>query len=314
MLKRFREESVNPMEEISNEIDRVVDSWVSDLLRGMITSPMNPAAKRSLWDRFKGTLSNLWYGGKYNPKNPYYWKHRFGDELGSTIPVSSPPPLPQQESFDPSIFTLQEYHQLKSVVDTFEETINEQELPAGTEKLQLVQRIKTAAEELKKNLKDIFARGCGGQAPQPVDPAPVAAPIKRGRGRPRKNPAAAAKPVGPVSGLEDPPPAFLRAIDSPASKTAPVLKNYAKWLPKTENQGKTLEYLKDNHQLVDAILHPDYGESDFHSSDSGNTLETSAQHKIRALEKLKKDAVNQGENPSILDKIDEAITKMKKFL
>jgi len=302
MLKSFREENVISLDQFSKEVDRVVDNWVSDLLRAMVSSPMDPTAKRSLWDRFKGTLSNIWYGGKYNPQNPYYWKHRFGDELGSTVE-------PKKENFDPSVFSLQEYNQLKSTVDAFEQAINEQDLPAGADKLRLVQIIKSEAEKLKKNLKDIFA------ASQQVSPVPsttdlpVASPevptapsekvsvtkIKRRVGRPRKA----------VSVKQD--------LPSPPEYMVGSEENYKNWLPKKENTGRSLDDLRKDKQYVDYILHPEYGVNNFYDADNDESVESAANHKIKILEKLKDDAIRHNENSEVINKILEAITKMKKF-
>jgi len=141
MLKRFGiKEELESSQEISSKIDAIVDKWVSDLTSGLVNNPMDFSKRASLWDRMKGTLSNIWHG-KYNPKNPNYWKNRFGDELGS-----------QEESYDPSVFSLQEYTQIKSIIENAERQLNEA-IPTGSEKLTLVRVLKNAAEKLKKDLK-----------------------------------------------------------------------------------------------------------------------------------------------------------------
>ena len=144
ILKKFREEHNG--KELSNEISAAVDSWVSDLIRSLVSEPMNPALKRGLWDRFKGSVSNIWHGGRTNTNNPYYWKNRFGDELGA------------QESFNPSFLNLKQYHEIRSIVKKIEDQLNQlnEDVPQGAEKLRIVQLIKSSAEKLKMNLYDII--------------------------------------------------------------------------------------------------------------------------------------------------------------
>ena len=144
ILKKFREEHNG--KELSNEISAAIDSWVSDLIRSLVSEPMNPALKRGLWDRFKGSVSNIWHGGRTNTNNPYYWKNRFGDELGA------------QESFNPSFLNLKEYYEIRSIVKKIEEQLNQinEDVPQGAEKLRIVQLIKSSAEKLKMNLYDII--------------------------------------------------------------------------------------------------------------------------------------------------------------
>ena len=110
ILKKFREEHNG--KELSNEISAAIDSWVSDLIRSLVSEPMNPALKRGLWDRFKGSVSNIWHGGRTNTNNPYYWKNRFGDELGA------------QESFNPSFLNLKQYYEIRSIVKKIEDQLN----------------------------------------------------------------------------------------------------------------------------------------------------------------------------------------------
>lgn len=310
MLKSFREQNADVSKQISDEIDRVVDDWVRQLLTKMVATPMDPSAKRSLWDRFKGTLANVWYGGKYDPQNPYYWKHRFGDELGATT-----------ENFDPSVFSLKEYHELKTAVDKFENFINEQELPAGAEKLRLVRTIRNEADRLKKTLKDIFAKSCSQptttvgpesdvevekQAQPQAQPQPQqsATAPKRGRGRPRKIPVS-------VPAEDDLPPPTNQGEDKNKYELDENI--YKKMLPKEENQNKTLEELKDAKQKVDAILHTDFSVNHFYDSDNDEDIASSADREIKKLNKLKADAIKKNESQKILDKIDSAIKKMEEF-
>ena len=62
---------------IPQEVDRMVAQLKSSLLNPIT----HPTAKRGLWDRFKGTLSNFWWG-RGNQDNPYFWKNKLGDNLG----------------------------------------------------------------------------------------------------------------------------------------------------------------------------------------------------------------------------------------
>jgi hypothetical protein len=314
MLKSFREQNVDVSKQISDEIDRVVDDWVRQLLTKMVATPMDPSAKRSLWDRFKGTLANVWYGGKYNPQNPYYWKHRFGDELGATT-----------ENFDPSVFSLKEYHELKTAVDKFESFINEQELPAGAEKLRLVRTIRDEADRLKKTLKDIFAKSCSqptatvgseseaeaevelkqAQPQAQSQPQQSATAPKRGRGRPRKIPVS-------VPTEDDMPPPPNQEEDKNKYEVGSE-ERYKKMLPKEENQEKSLEDLKNEEQTVDLILNPGFLVNHFYDSDNDANVASAAEHEISVLNKLKRDAEKRNESQEILDKIDSAIKRMEEF-
>lgn len=144
------------MDDLKKEIDRVVDQWVSEVLKQRILQPDSPSRKIGLWDRFKKGLSNLFYG-QDDKKNPYYWQNRLGS-------------MGVKESFDP--LTLSEYSEIKCVLDRTEMILEETD---ETERLQLVRIIRGAAEELKRMLYGVFLRA-GRKTNSNSTEAPTGAP------------------------------------------------------------------------------------------------------------------------------------------
>lgn len=124
---------------LKRQIDAIVDRWVSTVLRDRLLSGTSYPEKRSLWDRFKQGVANWWYGPQGEDENPYKWRNRFGNALGVS------------ESFDPSVFTLKEYSEIKGLLDSAERKIDESE---DFEKLKIAQIIRSAAQELKGMLFD----------------------------------------------------------------------------------------------------------------------------------------------------------------
>lgn len=145
---------IKQMEDLKKEIDRVVDQWVSEVLKQRILQPDSPSRKIGLWDRFKKGLSNLFYR-QDDKKNPYYWQNRLGH-------------MGVKESFDP--LTLSEYSEIKCVLDKAEVLLEETD---ETERLQLVRIIRGAAEELKRMLYGVFLRA-GRNTGSAEAPAPAA--------------------------------------------------------------------------------------------------------------------------------------------
>ena len=135
----------------------MVDDWVGGLIRRLLARG-SAGPKRGLWDRFKGGISNLIYG-RDKESNPYYWKNRFGDDLGAQA----------KEHFDPSIFTLSQYGNIKRIIEEAEKKAEEallikQENSGGEENLQIVRVLRSAADELKQKLLSFFS----GQSLQPA--------------------------------------------------------------------------------------------------------------------------------------------------
>ncbi|MEI8269978.1 MAG: hypothetical protein WCG45_01285, partial [bacterium] len=157
-------------QEIAAKINAIVDSWTQELISLLLKSGSGTGsgAKRGLWDRFKGTVSNLWHG-RDGESNPYKWVNKFGDNLG------------QRESF-----SLEQYKNLKETCDILEYQINE-----DVENLRIFQLIKSAAAKLKQDLHtaivnkpEISNSGNATIAPaaevRPKNPSPVAAePLKQ---------------------------------------------------------------------------------------------------------------------------------------
>ena len=227
ILKKFREE--HNEKELSNEISAAVDSWVSDLIRSLVSEPMNPSLKRGLWDRFKGSVSNIWHGGRTNTNNPYYWKNRFGDELGA------------QESFNPSFLNLKEYYEIRSIVKKIEEQLNQinEDVPQGAEKLRIVQLIKSSAEKLKMNLYDIITSKDVDDIGPSVEQTPTPTQTEKlFRAVPRK----AKKPV-----LEEPTKtAPEQTAPEEPTKTAP------------EETAKPTKPSENELSLINKIISPDF--------------------------------------------------------
>lgn len=151
---------------LKKEIDAVVDSWVSTVLKDRLIGGTNRSAPKSLWDRLKQGVANWWYGPQGEKDNPYRWQNRFGGSLGVS------------ESFNPSMFTLHEYADIKGFVESIEQRINESS--EGFDKLRIAQIIRSAAADLKamlfNALKDLSVAPAGSQAEAPPVEVPTASP------------------------------------------------------------------------------------------------------------------------------------------
>lgn len=123
---------------LEREISTVVDNWVSTILKDRLMSGTSKPSPRSMWDRLKQGVANWWYGPQGEKDNPYRWQNRFGNSLGSAG---------VRESFDPSVFTLHEYSEIRQLVESVESRINESNV--DFEKLKLTQILRAAAGELK---------------------------------------------------------------------------------------------------------------------------------------------------------------------
>lgn len=147
---------------IQQQVNQIVDAWVTDLKRTLI-NPMTPLSqRRGVWDRFKNTMSNMWHG-RYNQSNPYFWKNKLGDDLGAT----------QEESFNPNNLSLADYKSLRDICESLEAQLNE-DVPAGAENLRLVRMIDTKAQELKQKLMSIVG---GVEDGSPMSATPSAPSI-----------------------------------------------------------------------------------------------------------------------------------------
>jgi hypothetical protein len=321
MLKSFRIKEENDISQIvKQEISKIIDQWVDDTLRNKIITPqMDPSKQRGLWDRFKGGLSNLWHG-RNNQNNPYYWKNRFGDDMGA------------QESFDPSVFTLNEYSLIKSMIDETEKKINES-LPADTEKLKIVKVIKQSAEELKQKLYNIFALNCPTQqqadsptqqkadsptqqkADSPTQQQADSPTQQQADNQPQQDKRPRSQRLKSVT-TNDSLRAKVNAAKVPQKKDEPPAMNsgvleleeeqYKNYLPKEVNKGITADELSSENQLVDTILAKDFNfEENFPSG-----FETKA---LNLLMRLKHDAEIKKEESKILEKIDMAISIIERI-
>lgn len=165
-FKDYREEATAaPVQAINqtDTIDKLVDAWIYELKKSLIGSATSPENRRGVWDRFKNWMSNMWHG-RYDPKNPYSWQNKLGDDLGRQTEAYIP---------NPNDFNLNEYKEVKQICDSLEKSLNEEEIP-GTEKLKMINIINQKAQELKDVLKKIINNK--NQNIQPQTPAPSAPP------------------------------------------------------------------------------------------------------------------------------------------
>jgi hypothetical protein len=303
-------EDINVEQIIKSEISKVVDQWVNDLVRNKIAAPMPQQYQRGLWDRVKGTLSNLWYagrGGRNNQNNPYYWKNRFGDELGS-----------QTESYNPRVFTLYEFKEIKKVIDEAEDIV--EEIQPDLEKLQIVKMIRSAAEDLKKKLFNLFSQTCSSQEPAQVragadttannnSNAQVKAdPVQQDDERtknaagmdqsPRERAQAAAE-LGPGSeeeldDLDDSDPKELILSD----------KEYEEYKPNPKrNKDRSIRDLWGGRHLVDLVLHKDFKEGE-------KKFLEKMDDRIKAL---RNDALIKKEDQDTMEMINAALDKLERI-
>lgn len=209
------------MEDLKREIDRVVDQWVSDILKQRILQPDTPARKIGLWDRFKKGLSNLFYG-QDDKKNPYYWQNRLGH-------------MGVKESFD-SPLTLSEYSEIKCMLDKTEVLLEETD---ETERLQLVRIIRGSAEELKRMLYGVFSR-----AGRKTSPSPTAAASAGTPGVSSEKPSSVSSAPAVTNAAEEPTSAGIEtppaAKASASIETPPEAKgtSAAATVDQEENQGQ----------------------------------------------------------------------------
>jgi hypothetical protein len=218
-------------DQIKQQINAVVDRWVNDTISSLTKgSPRVPP--RGIWDRLKGTFYNLTYGRDDKKNNPYYWKNRFGDEMGA------------QESQSPIGMTLSEYNVLRSAVGATERVINEVD-GSETEKLRLVQVIRSAAEDLKSRLHSILdSWETSDAAPAPeTRPAPKTGPISP---EPGEEPATAQT----ASTAQSTPEGNPASVETePAAGTKPAGKDATK--SKEERQAEQITKIKKG--IKDAI-------------------------------------------------------------
>jgi hypothetical protein len=224
-------------DQIKQQINAVVDRWVNDTISSLTTG--KPGVQpRGIWDRLKGTFYNLRYGRDDKKNNPYYWRNRFGDDLGS-----------QAESCSPINLTLSEYNVLRSAVGATEQIINEVD-GSETEKLRLVQVIRKAAEVLKSRLHSILdSWETPDAAPAPeTSPAPKTAPISPEPGEEEPATAGTAQTASAVQSAPEDNPASVET--EPAAGTKPASKDATK--SKEERQAEQITKIKKG--IKDAIV------------------------------------------------------------
>jgi len=131
------------LDELEKEISKVVDHWVSSVLKNMLIGQSSSEPKNtSLLQKFKHGLSNWWHGSEHED-NPYRWQNKFGN-------------LGVKESLNPFfMFSLSEYKEIKNQIESFELILNESN---DFDNLKLMQTIKSAAQQLKTNIYLIVSK------------------------------------------------------------------------------------------------------------------------------------------------------------
>ena len=298
--KKVLKEDIDISQVIKQEISQVIDQWVNDLVKTKIATPvMNPKLQQGLWDRLKGSLSNIWHG-RYNQNNPNYWKNRFGDDLGV------------QESYNPRAFSLQEYKEIRSAVEETEKVINEESTPE-VEKLRIVRIIRSAAEDLKQKLYTIFVRSCpstGDVATRADSEAGggeegTSGPVVRPITSPSEEPE---RPEKPEESEKPEEPSDL----VPRFKSKERQNLYLAMRTKVENKSKPVGVLWSKRQYIDAILHEDFedklwDQKPVHSSKENEQIIS------KYLEDFLHDAKIKGENKRTIEKAEEAIKKFSEL-
>jgi hypothetical protein len=193
-MKRFKDylveknlsikaEATSSFDDVEKAIDNAIDNWSQDLKKSLI-NPFHisqdageegaegagtrrgyakPSFHRSLWDRFKNTLSNLFYS-RYHSDNPYKWQNALGDYLGQKV---------QKENFIPLPFHLEDYQKIEEIYNSLEQQINEND---DTENLRLFVIINKKTQELKNIVKNIFKSLQQQQQPQTQQPPQTTQP------------------------------------------------------------------------------------------------------------------------------------------
>jgi len=300
-------ENANIEQRVKAAIAQVVDQWVNDLIKEKIVTPsIDQKYQRGLWDRLKGSLSNLWHG-RYNQSNPNYWQNRFGDELGS-----------QSESYDPRVFTLHDFKEIKNAIESTEHLV--ENIDPNTEKLKIVRVIRAAAEELKKKLFNIFAQSCDGGADSSATPAAESQPPPKPDGAEekednKKEPYNDLTPAG-----DSPDPSRFdnggesKESDLDGQELALPEEIYDAVKPIPENENKSLARLESGPKpmrFVDILNHKDLTDEEARDAFKSEKRRNMAKE---TLDKLLHDAVIKKESPEFIMKVESAIKRMKKII
>lgn len=296
---------------IEKEINSIVDTWTAELLKDKILTPqITPERQRGIWDRIKGGISNLWHGiktGRYDPKNPYYWKNRFGDDLGV------------DESVEFKIKNFKEYRQILEEINKTEQLINES-LPYGSENLRIVKIIKSAAEDLKKNLLKVFVSFCHNASTQNAQTQSSNAELQSNNNSNQdvtKSVATMDQEIYPASTeKEDKVVNSKETEENVEEKEKKEKEKYEVLGPKPDNEieGMSLDQLVDKSYIIDAILHDDF--SLVNVSISKKAAEDEVLKLIYELEKIgeKRAAAGSVIEKKKLKKVIEAKKKLKKII
>jgi len=233
-------------QELKNQISRVVDSWVTEIMRSKLLEKPGNMERRSLWDKFKQGMTNWLWGRNGEKHNPYRWRNRFGDELGVT------------ESFNPSVFTLNEYMGIKGVIESVEDRLDESD--GDFDKLRIMQLVRSAAETLKDMLFNALngkvsaappaAGGSESRGEEPSSVAGGAVAARQASNKPRtgvvedpRNRRQAVPPVAKADGSAVPP---VAKADGSATQPVPP--------PKTNGAGAVAGNKTDRQKIEDAAV------------------------------------------------------------
>jgi len=241
-LQRFKSEiTVQQKQTLANEIDKVVNDFINKLKQELIHGSFQQAP-RGIWDRFKGSVANIWYGRR-NPENPYYWQNKLGDYLGR-----------QNESVLPKM-GLHEYKVLKSTCDSIESAITEAMDEPNVSNLKITQVINNSAEHLKTALKGLLKRFLDEELPDAQPPAADAGKPVDPEGPKPGGPEAPAAPGAPeaevkdkIDGTETAPPPVTSPMPPEGDKPKPKAKDAFSFENAPETSGKSWDTLTPKEQ------------------------------------------------------------------
>jgi len=139
---KINEAEVGPDHAVNAAIEELVDRWIDDLKHEILSGSTPP---RGLWDRFRNTLANFWFG-RNSEENPYKHRNLLGS-MGDKV-----------ESVVHNTCSLQEYKHLRESCDLMEaEVAKAPTAPKDTtNQIKLIQIINKYGQMLKDRLKQML--------------------------------------------------------------------------------------------------------------------------------------------------------------
>lgn len=150
-----------------DRIPQEVDKMIGQLKSSLINPMTRPQARRGIWDRFKNTMSNLWWG-RYNQDNPYFWNNKLGDDLGQVHP----------EHVMLRTIPIEEYRLFRNHCQLLEDRLEQlfEDTIPGTENLAIMRTIDQWGNQLKALLTKTVKDHIYGAGVSPVVPDATEAP------------------------------------------------------------------------------------------------------------------------------------------